>query len=390
MTAARRKPTGVQPLVLSTGHAVSRSGSVTPRGRQNDPSVYYAGPENRLVASAIGRLLAAPTRDASRQPRTTTLIGPPGSGKSLLAKGVVGSWIDTHGDAAVISLSGTDLRRRLEQAIAADYETPGSVTALADRIAAAELLVLEDLEGLAASPATVDLLTAKVDRLEETGATLLVTASRPLGEIEGLDARLVSRLSAGLTLEIAGPATVARQELLTAAIESRSGSVEPAAAADLAAWLPADARRVLAAAEKLLTRFGKNKPIGPNEARAFVTEASLDEASTPLADLANVVARYYKMPIRQLRSSSRKAPVVLARAVTIYLARLMTPLSYDEIGRYLGGRDHTTVMHSYNRLSGRMPNDRALRSAIADLLRRLGRSDLISLSTPLGEARESA
>ena len=98
-----------------------------------------------------------------------------------------------------------------------------------------------------------------------------------------------------------------------------------------------------------------------------------------------MAARYYSMPLRQLRSSSRKAPVVLARAVTIYLARQLTPLSYDEIGRYLGGRDHTTVMHNYNRINKRMPTDRALRSAIDDLLRRLGRADLTT-SAPLGSA----
>ena len=81
------------------------------------------------------------------------------------------------------------------------------------------------------------------------------------------------------------------------------------------------------------------------------------------------MARYYSLPVRTLRSSSRKAPIVLARAVAIYFARQLTPLSYDEIGRYLGGRDHTTVLHNHRRIEAGLKKDRALRSAIEDLTR---------------------
>lgn len=347
--------------------------------------VYFAGPENRLVVAAVSRLLKPQSRLAAGP---LTLIGPPGSGKSLLASGIATAWIEAHGAADVIALTGVDFRRQLEKAIHADHDRPGTVTALAERLAEVRLLVVEDLEGLANSPAAVELFTATLDRLATSGAALTITASKPLGEIEGLDNRLVGRLAAGLTVEVAAPAEGAREELLVAALQAAGCRIDASAAADLAAWLPADARRVLSTANNLHQRFGTRAPIGPHEARVYVSETTVEDASTPLADIAAIAARYYTMPLRLLRSSSRKAPVVLARAVTIYLARQLTPLSYDEIGRYLGGRDHTTVMHSFNQLSKRLPTDRALRSAIDDLLRRLGRADLIASS--IGRREESA
>jgi chromosomal replication initiator protein len=383
--AARLETSRVTPLSLP-GALVGPAGKPVHLNGAADRGVYFAGPENSLVAAAVTRLLkAAAGEDRAVSP--LTLIGPPGCGKSLLTHGVAAAWIAAHGADTVLCVTGLDLRRQLERALIAESERPGAFAELADTLAGLQLLVVEDLDGLAESPAGVELLTATADRLAARQASLLVTASKPLCEMAGLDARIVGRLAAGLTLEVAAPAEAARQELLVAALAAAGRHVEPAAASDLAAWLNADARRVLAVASELQNRFGGRKPITRGEARTYIAQASAKETSTPLADIATVAARYYAMPLRTLRSSSRKAPVVLARAVTIYLARQLTPLSYDEIGRYLGGRDHTTIMHSFHRIDDALPKDRALRSAIDDLLRRLGRAELSSCLLKCEEPR---
>lgn len=355
-----------------------------PTGPAPPEPVYYAGPENLAVRAATSRLIAA-AEDISLVTAPVTLIGPPGCGKSLLVSGIAGAWTNQHGAEEVLAITGVDLRRKLEQALLAEKDQPGAVSALADRLAEVRLLILEDLEGAAASPPTVTLISTTMDRLGDRDVPVVVTCSKPLGEIAGLDARVVGRLASGLMLEVAAPATEAREELLVAALGALGGRIEKPAAADVAAWLAADARRVLAVAEQLHRRFGVRKPISRHEVRCFLTDAALDQSSLPLAEIATVVARYYSMPLRQLRSSSRKAPVVLARAMAIYLARQLTPLSYDEIGRYLGGRDHTTVMHNYNRIDEQVPKDRAMRSALDDLFRKLGHPEAIRGSDGLKE-----
>ncbi len=390
MSAVRLPHSRVTPLSLPGAMAKGRAGS-----RRLDPahtnessdqeSVYYVGPENLAAAKAVQQLIAAADNGTSRF-RVLTLIGPPGSGKSLLAGGVLSAWAKAHGEEAALAITGVDLRRQLERAFALEQEQAGVVEAINERLAGVKLLVIEGIEGLAASDPTVRLLTTTIDRLNETGGQVLITAGKPLGEVGGLDTRLVSRLVSGLTLEVAPPAEATRQELLTAALTDKGCRIDPKAASDLAAWLPADARRVLATADQVADRFGKRNLIDRHRVKAFIVEATQDESTTPLADIAAVVARYYSMPLRQLRSSSRKAPIVLARAVAIYLARQLTPLSYDEIGRYLGGRDHTTVMHNHNRINKQLPKERALRSAIDDLLRKLGRSDAIGAASNSKEA----
>lgn len=340
---------------------------------------YFAGEENALVVKAVAQRLERAGESAFAA-IPLTLIGPPGCGKSLLSTGIASAWTEAVGEEQVLSITALDLRRRLERAIAGERKLAGSVDQLADRLAAVRLLVIENLEGLAESIATVEFATSLIERISERQGTLVVTAGKPLGEIPGLNARIIGRLASGLTLQVAAPAEAARQELLSASLAARGCHIDPAAASDLAEWLAADARRVLAIAEELHNRFGTRRTISRADARSFVADTTQNQATTPLADIASVVARYYSMPLRLMRSSSRKAPVVLARAVVIYLARQLTALSYEEIGRYLGGRDHTTVMHNYNRINDNLPTDRALRSALDDLFRKLGRAELSSAS----------
>jgi chromosomal replication initiator protein len=83
------------------------------------------------------------------------------------------------------------------------------------------------------------------------------------------------------------------------------------------------------------------------------------------------VARYTNVPQKQLKSASRKQSTVFARAIAVYLAREITGESYDQIGRALGGRDHTTVMHNYKKIAQELTSDVATQEAITDLRRLL-------------------
>lgn len=376
MQAARVEPPPVTRLTLRSSREASDAtsrrdpGSGSRRSPASGlPTVdYFVGPENRLVANAVRRLCDGPIADVL----AVALIGPPGCGKTTLSAAIASSWSDRHGEEPVLFVTGLDLRRQWERSLAIERKQPIAVARLEDRLAGLKLLVIEDLEGLANSAIVVEQLALVLDQLIDNGGMCLVTAGRPLSEIPGLSSRLVGRVATGLTLEVSPPAEATRIEQLVGELQRQGVRINPSAALEIAAWLPADARSVRSVARRLRDRFGKRETISRRQAQAFLLDASREGSSTPLAELVATVAKYYSLPVRQVRSSSRRAPIVLARAVAIYLARQLTPLSYDEIGRYLGGRDHTTVMHNYKRIDSRLSSDRALRSAIDDLHRRLG------------------
>ena len=90
-------------------------------------------------------------------------------------------------------------------------------------------------------------------------------------------------------------------------------------------------------------------------------------AGPPCATSSQAVAKYYRVPQKVLKSSSRRQSAVTARAMAVYLARELAGLSYERIGHALGGRDHTTIMHNYRKIAAALDHDAATRDALADL-----------------------
>ena len=79
------------------------------------------------------------------------------------------------------------------------------------------------------------------------------------------------------------------------------------------------------------------------------------------------IGRHFGLPQKQLKSPSRRQSIVSARAVAVYLARELAGASYEQIGRALGGRDHTTIIHNYRKIERERLNDPAIQEAIEEL-----------------------
>ena len=304
--------------------------------------------------------------DLLRRLSPVSLVGPPGCGKTHLAEGVAEAWragsreSDPDG-ASVLCLAAGDFRRRLDEAIRRD-----TVNEFRTRLRGVRLLVLEDLHRVGGADHFREELAATLDAIHASGGVVLATMTKPLSESPSFDRQLISRFAGGLVVEVAPLSQATRAELLRRALSDAGCRVDAAAIGELSASLSGDARRVLQTAAAVRERFGRRNSIGREQAKAFLSEKA-SETSPPLRDIAATVSRYYRLSLREVRSSSRKQHVVLARSVAIYLARQLTPLSYEEIGRFFGGRDHTTIMHNYQRIEARVPTDRALRSALEDL-----------------------
>lgn len=332
--------------------------------RELAPPCYIAGDENRLVAAAVARLLAAP-RQGQAEWGLVLFVGSVGCGKSHLARGIAAAWEAKVGEGQTLVFSATEFRQRLDEAVRTQ-----KIDAFRARVRGVKLLVVEDLHQLHDSAHVRDELRSTIDELRVRGSLLVATSTKPHCEISSLDRGLISRFSEGLTLDVAPLSVESRAELLRQSLQAGGCQLDPPAAQELSAAISGDARRVLGAAARLRERFASVGRINQQLAQAFISDERRP-ASPPLRDIATSVARYYGLAVTTMRSSTRKQSVVLARAVAIYLAREFTPLSYDEIGRFFGGRDHTTIMHNYQRIDSALATDHALRAAVNELRQNL-------------------
>lgn len=318
------------------------------RGANQLPS-FLAGPENQLVAGVIHDLLesTSPASDSANKthfaPPLVVLFGPSGAGKSHLAYGLVRHWQSQHGEVSAVYTTAADFRHLLNDAVKRQAELE-----FRNRFRGRELLAIDDLQHLPAQEFALQELRYTLDDYEDRGATVIVTSTQPPSTLPNLPPDLRSRLAGGLTLQLSPPGEEARARFIRQAANALGQPISGEAAERLAHGIDGTPNQLLSALFKLHAE-GNN---GSKTELQRTTQVLADRAANrpDLREIVAVVARHQNIPQTLLKSSSRRQSVVYARNLVVYLAREIAAATYEEIGRALGGRDHTTIIHSYRKL----------------------------------------
>lgn len=318
---------------------------------------FLAGDENRVTAESIARLI----RDAEniRGGGRLLLVGGSGLGKSHLLRGVAWKWAQCHVDADVVCTTAGDLIHDFSDALER-REAPK----FRRRLHAADFFLLDDLHQLSGRSAVQRELRLLLDVYDNLGKPTLLASKLHPAMLTGFDPGLRARLLAGVVLTLTPPAAATR-----AALVSRL------AAADKIALRQADLQSIAEAtnsAEEVrravqMITAGETSTLAPS-----VDQESLAKRTPTLAEIVKRTAEEFQAPVAEIQGKSRRKSIVLARHVACYLARSCTKHSLGNIGATLGGRDHTTVMHSVRTIEQRLSEDLALRrrvEAICDALR---------------------
>jgi chromosomal replication initiator protein len=322
---------------------------------------FIAGPENRLLAYALRLCMEQP--DATCSP--LVLYGVNGAGKSHIVLGLI-DWWSQHRPAAPARLvpaaefareyAAAQKQHRLE-------EWRRSLESLA-------LVVIEDVGQLAGKAAAQQELLQLLDALADREALVIVTARSLPSHAPALSVALRSRLGGGLAVHVSLPGAQTRREIVQRLAQARGLQVSHRALRGLAdSWAANVPMLASAVAELELASRIKGEPADARHAGQLVGRRKT--AKTALREIATLVAKYFGLSLADLRSPKRRQPLVAGRGVAMYLARQLTDKSYQEIGAYFGGRDHTTVLHGCRRTASLVARDRVTRQAVNDLTRLL-------------------
>jgi chromosomal replication initiator protein len=346
---------------------------------------FVVGPENALLVAPIQRLLTGnDLAEAARLFNPLVLVGPSGSGKSQLAQAITRHWrqsldppqspprrgvlkhsVPPH-ESTVEYFTAADFGREL-QAASAEERLPQWQA----RIRNLRVLVIEDVHRLRPRGTIQQDLRHTIDAILESGGLIVITAQREPIALPQLDPSLRDRFTAGLTVRLQRPGRAAREAILRSAASTRGVLIEDALLAHLS-------RREAATPAELVGRLQNSSgPLSLRERAGVRAEADTSAAhEQPTTERAQpdqlkhiiaVTARYFAVTQAALTGPSRRTSLVKARNIIVHLARQLTDLSYAEIGRQLGGRDHTTIMHADRRLAEQREHDPAIQQALDEL-----------------------
>lgn len=353
------------PLSARIGHLAERSDAhLVERTQRCRELGFVAGPENRIVGHVFAQLIA--TAKLPGATNTIVLVGPSGSGKTHLVRGISELWQQQYASQGAIYLTAPDFRRQLDQAI--EHRTTGRFRA---QLRTSRLLVLDDLHRLPTAPYVQEELIGTLDALPADGLLLTTSSHLPIN-IAGLMPAIVSRLHTGLTLQLAPLGPQARGELLTQCLSTLDRSIDPAAIELFVGQVEGEAPQVLRAVAELSAAVPRQNSIDVERMQRYLDHLA-SRSNITVDVIVRLVARYHKVSSRTLTSGTRRRTLVEARSVVIYLARHLLGTSFEELGQALGGRDHSTIMHSFRRIEKTLAHDPRLRACV-DELRRLLRA----------------
>jgi chromosomal replication initiator protein len=335
-----------------------------PHGPQagSQAAPFIAGPENRLVGPAVR---AAAEATATRW-NPLVIYGPSGTGKTHLAQGIAAAYRAAHRRRKVICTTAADYARDLTEAI--DTQ---SVDEFRASHRGAAMLVIEDLGGLLRKHTSKlnvqEELIHTIDAMTAEDRWVVATSAVPPAELPGIVPALAGRLLAGLTIPLALPATAARKHLLMRLSAARGINLPDDVAEILATGLVAAAPQLAGMAMELAaTTAISGGRLDRRTAKQYVAQR-VNGRRPNLQTIATAVARHFGLRPAELRGAERRRELVAARGVAMYLARCRADMKLDQIGRFFGGRDHSTVLHCIRKTEQAILEDANVREAIEAL-----------------------
>ncbi|UNU44837.1 chromosomal replication initiator protein DnaA [Sphingopyxis sp. YF1] len=292
-----------------------------------------------------------------------------GQGKTHLLHAIAQDYAAAHPGANIILMSAEKFMLEFVGAMRG-----GDMMAFKARLRAADLLLLDDLQFVIGKASTQEELLHTIDDVMTAGKRLVVTADRPPAMLDGVEARLLSRLSGGLVADIEAPEDDLRERIIRQRLAAMPMIEVPD---DVVAYLVKHFTRNIRELEGALNKLLAYAALTGARVDLTLAEDRLAEnvrSARPritIDEIQRAVCAHYKLDKSEMASKRRVRAIARPRQVAMYLAKELTPRSYPEIGRRFGGRDHSTVIHAVRTVEALRVADGELDAEIAAIRRSL-------------------
>jgi len=314
---------------------------------------FVVGPSNRLAFSAAQAVVEAP----GKMYNPLFIYSGVGLGKTHLLHAIGQASTDLGLDALYVS--SEQFTNEFISAIR--YRTTEEFRS---RYRSVQVLLIDDIQFMSGKEQTQEGFFHTFNDLHNSGQQIVITSDRPPKTLALLEDRLRSRFEWGLIADIQPPALETRMAILKSKAEEHQLSISDGIIEFIAKRVQKNVRELEGSLNRVVAYSDlMDVPVTLELASRVLQDLATDAArhSPDPGRIIDEASHYYKISTTELLGRSRTKNIALARQVAMYLLMYELEMSPTQIGRLLGGRDHSTVIHGAGKINGEINEDHQLR-----------------------------
>ena len=315
---------------------------------------FVVGPHNKLAWAASEHVTQNPGNTLYNP---LYLYGGAGLGKTHLMQAIGNRLLSEHPDLKVVYVSSDVFTNELIAAIRNGQSNSSLMNLFRDKYRNADVFLIDDIQFLIGKEATQKEFFHTFNILFDAHKQIIISSDRPPRDLDVLDERYRSRCGMGLQTAITAPDYETRVAILKKMDKKAEHPVDDEIIAYMAASIESNIRTLLGAYNKVQAV----RQLSGGEMTLDMAKDCLQDIILPPSEkiitpayIADIVAEHFNIRTEDIFGRSRKRSIVYPRQLVMFLSREMTDLSEEAIGEMIGGRDHSTVAHSVDKIQDDM------------------------------------
>lgn len=322
---------------------------------------FVVGPSNQFAHAAS----IAVAKQPAKYYNPLFIYGGSGLGKTHLLNAIGLMTVASHPDLSVMYVSAEAFMNEMINSIRFDrmakfrekYRNVGS-------------LLIDDIQFLAGKDRTQEEFFHTFNTLHDSGKQIVVTSDKFPKDIPNLEARLRSRFEWGLIADIQPPETETKIAIIEKKMQENKIELSPAVAQYIASHVESNIRElegflIRISAYSSLTNREINLDLVREVLKKLVQHNNKEDVS--IEGIIKSVGSKLNVKIADIKAHNKNKNFVLARQISMYLARKLTNLSFPDIGQKIGGRDHSTVIYANKKISQLMETSADIKKIVSDI-----------------------
>ena len=313
---------------------------------------FVVGPFNQLAHAAAKAVIERP--GLAYNP--LFIYGATGHGKTHLIQAVGNYFKKIHANKKVLYVTS--------ERFAVDYMNSvraGRANSFKDQYRSHDVLIMDDVQFIANTEKTQEELFHLFNTLHDNNKQIVFSSDKHPALLPGLEERLKGRFSAGMIAGIPEPDVESRVAIIKAKLESHGFSIPD----DVILFIAENVRGNIRELEGILNMIVcksqlKGRGVSLADVRVLIKHNVRPARGVSVDEVVRRIAQYYEVAEKSIYEKTRKKEVVKPRQIIMYILREEFSVSYPSIGEKLGGRDHTTVIHSCEKIKEEIKTNTAL------------------------------